>query len=278
MQEREGRIQGFKNLSLFWRAWLPPRVEAVVVIAHGVAEHSGRYARVARVLVDEGCAVYALDHRGHGKSQGTRTYIEKFDDVVRDLDRMITMVQEQHPGLKPILLGHSLGGAISLSYVLKHQDKLKGLILSGPAVQLAPIPLKIQWLARFYSQFKPKKPFFPIDGSTVSRDPEEVRAYNEDPLNHRGAIPARTLVELLDRIAWLPAGYPVMKLPLLVMHGTADVLALPAGGQRVYDEAGSTDKTLKLYQGYFHEVFNEPAPDRERVFADLAAWIRAHKK
>lgn len=275
MQEREGRFKGEKNLSIYWQAWLPAgKAKALMVIAHGVAEHSGRYARLGRVLVDQGYAVYAIDHRGHGKSEGPRAMVDKFDHLISDLDQLVTLACEQQPGLKPFLIGHSLGGVISLSYALKFQDKLKGLILSGPAVQLAPLPFKIVMMARLFSMFSPAKPFFPIDGSTVSRDPDEVRRYNEDPLNTRSAIPARTIAELLDRLAWLPAGYPALSLPLLVMHGTADTLAFPAGGQRVYDEAGSKDKTLKLYEGYFHEIFNEPPADRQRVFADLIEWLK----
>ena len=279
MQEREGRLKGQGGVSIFWRAWLPEgKVRALIVITHGVAEHSGRYARLAARLVDQGYAVYALDHRGHGKSGGGRALVDKFDRLVVDLDQFVNLACEQQPGLKPFLLGHSLGGVISISYALKFQDKLKGLILSGPAVRLAPLPFKVVFMAKLFSQFSPARPFFPIDGSTVSRDPDEVRRYNEDPLNTRSAIPARTVAELLDRLAWLPAGYPALKLPLLVMHGTADTLALPAGGQRVHDEAGSKDKTLKLYEGYYHEIFNEPPADRERVFADLLGWIGARIK
>ena len=280
MQEREGRFKGQKNLSIYWRAWLPQgKARALIVIAHGVAEHSGRYARLAKRLVEQHYAVYAIDHRGHGKSDGERAYIEKFDFTVSDLDQLVTLAVEQQPGAgKPFLIGHSLGGAISLSYAMKFQDRLRGLILSGPAVQLNPIPFKVVFLARLFSLFSPKKPFLPIDGSTVSRDPDEVRKYNEDPLNSRTPIPARTLVELLDRLAWLYAGYSLLTLPLLVMHGTADSLALVAGGKRVHAEAGSKDKTLKLYEGYYHEIFNEPPADRERVFADLLGWIASHIK
>lgn len=278
MQEREGRFTGQKNLSIYWQAWLPAgEARKTVVIAHGVAEHSGRYARLAQTLAEEGCAVYAIDHRGHGKSQGTRALIEKFDHTVSDLDQLVELAAQQQPAAgKPFLLGHSLGGAISLSYAMKFQDKLRGLLLSGPAVQLNPIPLKIVLLARLFSALSPAKPFLPIDGSTVSRDPEEVRRYNEDPLNSRTPIPARTVVELLDRIGWLSAGYSGLALPLLVMHGTADSLALAAGSERIHRLAGSKDKTLKLYEGYFHEIFNEPPADRERVFADVKAWIATH--
>lgn len=275
MQEREGRLIGEKNLSIYWQAWLPEQARALVVIAHGAAEHGGRYARLAQALVEQGCAVFAIDHRGHGKSQGTRALIEKFDYPVEDLNRLVVLACEQYPGLKPFLIGHSLGGAISLSYALKYGERLKGLILSGPAVQLPPIPFKVVMLARLFSFVSPAKPFLPIDGSTVSRDPEEVRRYNEDPLNTRTPVPARTVVELLDRLSWLPRAYSALTLPLLVMHGTADTLTLPAGSQRIQDQAGSRDKTLKLYEGYYHEIFNEPPAERERVTNDLTAWINA---
>lgn len=276
IQQRDGHYAGARQRRLHWQLWRPPQATAVVVIAHGLAEHGGRYARLAQHLAQQGCAVYALDHRGHGQSQGRRALIEKFDHCVHDLDPLVTLAADENPGLKPLLLGHSFGGVIAVSYALQHQERLQGLMLSAPALQVERAAWPLLLVARLLSALAPAMPVHAIDASAVSRDPDEVRAYESDPLNYRGMLPARTLVELLDRLAWLPAAYPTLQLPLLVMHGTADRLALFAGGERLYREAGSRDKTLLRYEGYYHELFNEPAADRERVIADLSDWIRRH--
>ena len=274
---REGTFSGKRGRRIYWQAWLPEhRPTALIVIAHGACEHSGRYSRLAQHLVTQGYAVYALDHRGHGRSQGSRALFERFAYAVEDLDHFVNLAAKAVPHCKPLLLGHSLGGLISVSYALKHQDKLQGLILSAPAIALTPVPMMQVLIARLTSTFAPNTPLYSIDTSGISRDPEEVIAYEADPLNYRGKVPARTMIEVLNLLGWLPMAYPSLKLPLMAMHGTDDRLAPDIGSRTLIETAGSNDKTLKLYEGFFHELFNEPPADRQRVYDDLDRWIAAH--
>ena len=274
----EGHLQGRGGKRLFWQSWLPEGdrdPNAILVIAHGAAEHSGRYRYVVEKLVPEDFGVYALDHRGHGRSEGARAQLDRMSSVVADLDQLVDLARHEHPGRKVFLLGHSMGGTIAVTYALSHQEKLDGLALSAPlaAIDAAPLPLRI--LARTLSLVAPGVGILRIEGGAVSRDPQEVRAYENDPLVYRGKLPARTVQELADTIGAFPHSVPDLTLPLLVMQGTADGLVPPAGARLVHDGAGATDKTLKTYEGYFHELFNEPPEEREVPLNDLAGWLRA---
>lgn len=269
----EGEFEG----GIRWQGWLPEgESRAVVVIAHGAGEHSGRYRYVVERLVPEGFAVYAVDHRGHGRSPGTRAQIDRMALVVSDLDRLVAHARAEHPGIELFLLGHSMGGTIAVTYAVVHQEKLDGLVLSAPlaAMEAAPAPLRL--IAKALSVVAPDTGVFQVGADKVSRDPGEVAAYEADPLTHHGRLPARTVQELTDAVARFEADSPRLTLPLLVMIGTADALVPPAGGRMVHDRAASTDKTLLLYDGYYHEIFNEPAGDRDRPLSDLAEWLLAH--
>jgi acylglycerol lipase len=270
----EDSFAGADGASIAFQSWLPegdPR--AVVLVVHGLAEHGGRYRYVVETLVPANFAVYAIDHRGHGRSSGPRAQIDRMDHVLADLDQLVDRIRTTHPGTKLFMLGHSMGGCIGLAYGLRHQGKLDGLALSAPlaATDATPLPLRI--IARTLSVVAPNTRVLQLDGTAVSRDPAEVRAYEEDARNFRGKIPARTLQELADTMARFEAELPNLTLPLLVMYGTEDRLVLPAGCQMVHDRAGSTDKTVIAYEGFFHELFNEPAGDRERPLGDLRAWL-----
>lgn len=279
MKHKEGCFQGRNHTRIYWQHWLPQQIKAVVLIAHGLGEHGGRYRHVAQTLTEAGCAVYAIDHRGHGKSAGPRAYIDKFANVVDDMNAMMDIVvEERHAGRrKPplFLLGHSMGGALSLSYALKHGDRLAGLALSGPAVALDGAPPLMRPISKLLSRVAPRMGTFPIDPKLVSRDEDMVAAYSADPLNAHGKVPARTLGEIVSFTEWLPAALPAIKLPLLVMHGSADKLAGVSGSRMVVDRVGSRDKSLKVYDGLYHEIFNELPQDRRRVLSDLGAWITA---
>lgn len=270
----EGHLAGAEGRRIYWQAWLPPtEPKAVVVIAHGASEHGGRYRYVVERLVPEGFAVYAADHRGHGRSEGTRAQIERMAHVVSDLDQLVVQARTEHPGAKLFLLGHSMGGCIAIAYAIVHQAKLDGLALSAPLAALEAAPLPLRLIARGLSAVLPGAGVYQLSSKGISRDPEEIAAYDADPLNHHGKLPARTVQELADTIARLDADSAKLTLPLLVMIGTADELVLPAGGKMVHDRASSDDKTLMTYPGYFHEIFNEPAGERDRPLGDLAAWL-----
>lgn len=274
-QHRSGELEGSKGLMLYWQAWLSEETpKAVVILAHGLAEHSGRYAHVAEHLVAHGYAVYALDHRGHGRSQGRRALVGRMDDVVDDLHRFATQVRSDQPGKALFLLGHSMGGGIALAYALEYQDELKGLVLSSPAVVIEGVsPLQAR-AVRILSAVAPSLPLLELDGTAVSRDPEVVRAYDSDPLNYRGKIPVRTVAEMMRGAERLPDKLRSLRLPVLLLQGTEDRLVPASASRLVHDRASSPDKTLRLYDGLYHEVFNEP--ERDQVLADLSDWLDRH--
>jgi acylglycerol lipase len=272
--ERESSFAGAGGLEIFWRAWLPDGdVRAVVVIAHGAGEHSGRYTHVAQRLVDEGYAVYAIEHRGHGRSQGSRALIDRIDNAVADLDKLVVAAGEADPGAPLFLLGHSMGGTIALSYALAHQQRLAGLVLSGPLAALEAVPAPMRMTARTLSVLAPRAPLIAIDASLVSRDPSVVADYRADPLVHHGKLPARTVVELAGAIEAFPGAVGAITVPTLIMYGTDDGLCPPQGSVMLSERIGSSDTTLKAYQGLYHEILNEP--ERDQVLDDLCAWLSA---
>jgi alpha-beta hydrolase superfamily lysophospholipase len=272
-RDEEGRFEGVGGLEIYWQAWLPggtPR--AIVTIAHGGAEHSGRYAWTAGQLIAHGYAVYALDHRGHGRSGGPRAYVDRVDHAVADLHTLIDLARDRHAGLPVVLLGHSMGGLISLAYALGYQDELSALVLSAPLAVLEANPVA-RTAVRALSAVAPRLPIYKIDGTTVSRDPEVVRAYDADPLNHRGMLPARTVGEIAATVATFDARLPELTLPILTVYGSGDRLVDNAGSELVDARSASEDSTLIAYEGLYHEVLNEP--ERDRVIADVVNWIDA---
>lgn len=276
MKHKEMRLPGCGNAQLYAQAWLPERDPGVViVVSHGLAEHGGRYAGFAERLVRRGYGVYALDHRGHGRSSGRRANIERFSYLVSDLGTFVGRAQREHPDAALFLVGHSMGGAIALATVLRNSGSLRGLVLSAPALAAGEaVPALKGAFLRLLSRFAPNTGALTLPANAISRDPAVVRAYESDPLVFRGAIPARTLVELLDAMAGFPATAPKLRLPVLVQHGTADRLVPLAATRPVYERLASTKlRTVRLYEGLFHEAYNEP--ERDQVMADLESWIAA---
>ncbi|MEA2197087.1 MAG: acylglycerol lipase [Solirubrobacteraceae bacterium] len=271
----EGTFPGVGELSIFWQAWLPPGpCRGVVVIVHGAGEHSGRYPHVAARLVREGYAVYALDHRGHGRSGGPRAYIDRMDNAVTDLDTFVLRAAAEHPGLPVFLLGHSMGGMVSLCYALRHQDRLDALVLSAPLAALEAASPALRIAAKVLSALAPRLPVIAVDPSLVSRDPAVVAAYKADPLVYHGKLPARTVGEFAVAVESFPTRVPEITLPTLIMYGTADRLCPPAGSVMVGERIGSSDVTVTSYPGLYHEIFNEP--EQEQVMNDMCAWLDAH--
>jgi acylglycerol lipase len=247
---------------------------AAVVIVHGLGDHCGRYGNLVNHLVPLGYAVYGLDHIGHGASEGKRTYIERFTDFTETLDRYVRMVKGWQPDIPLFLLGHSLGGLIATVYLLEHQDEFRGAVLSAPAVKVGEsIPRAAIAATRILSALAPRLGVSALDARTVSSDPLVVRAYLEDPLVFHGKTPARTGAEALKAIARVSAEAHVLTLPLLIMQGGADRLSDPNGARMLFDAVASPDKTLRIYPGLHHEVFNEP--EREQVLGDVASWLGA---
>ena len=268
----DGRFKGEGGLEIYWQAWLPdgePR--AVVVLAHGASEHGGRYAWTGEELTKRGYALYAIDHRGHGKSEGRRALIDRMRNAVEDLHTLVEKAGAQHPGRPLVLIGHSMGGAVALSYTIEHQDALDALVLSGPLAALEAAPAVQRAAGRMLSVIAPSLGVVGIDSTAVSRDPAVVKDYDDDPLNYHGKLPARTVAELSAAIDGYPEGVTGFKLPMLVMHGTADRLVPIAGSEMVVERVASEDKKFIRYDGLFHEILNEP--ERDRVLGDIADWL-----
>jgi alpha-beta hydrolase superfamily lysophospholipase len=271
----EGTFPGAAGGSVYWQAWTPDAVKAVVVLSHGLAEHSGRYAHVAARLNDAGYVLYALDHRGHGKSDGTPGNIESLADVRADLDTLLTKARGEHPGLPVFLLGHSFGGLVALDYLVdRGASGLTGLVLSGAFVDPDAGNAVQRRLAGVLSRLAPNLGVVPLDPTTVSKDPAEVEKYVKDPLNYHGKVRARSGAEMIAASKRVVAGVPALRLPALVMHGAVDRLAPPSGSKTVAERLGSTDKTLTLYDGLNHEIFNEP--ERDDVLDDVVTWLDKH--
>jgi alpha-beta hydrolase superfamily lysophospholipase len=270
-----GRAGG---LRIYWQAWLPdepPR--ALVLLLHGAGEHSGRYDHVADALIADGYAVYALDHRGHGHSDGPRAVLDRMASAVVDVETLRVLALDRHPQVPVYVLGHSMGGTVALAYALSHQRDaagggLAGLILSGPLAALEAAPAPMLLAGRVLSRLAPRLPLISIDASLVSRDPAVVEAYVQDPLVHHGKLPARTVGELAGTVARFPESVGILRLPTLILYGTEDRLAPPAGSQMLGERMGSEDLTVIAYPGLFHEIFNEP--ERDEVLAEVRDWLK----
>jgi alpha-beta hydrolase superfamily lysophospholipase len=264
-------LHGADGVQIFTQSWLPDAVDvrAVVVLVHGFGEHSDRYDWVAERLTGAGYAVYAGDHRGHGRSQGPRAVVD-VDSVVMDVDRLVDEASSAHPGLPVAMLGHSLGGLIAIRYALAHQRRLRALVLSGPLAALdAPSPALA--LARGLARFAPKLGVTSLDPRLVSRDPAVVAAYREDPLVHHGRIPAQTIAEMARTVERFPDVVGRVTVPTLIVYGTSDGLCPPSGAIMLAERFGSVDLTTRAYEGLYHEILNEP--ERETVIGDVIGWL-----
>jgi len=273
MRHREFKAAGIGGIDLYAQGWLPETgARAVIVVAHGLAEHGGRYETLAGELVQRGYAVYAVDHRGHGRSSGPRANIDRFAHLVSDFCAFTGRCAREHLDTPVFMLGHSMGGAVAFASALRLQQKLRGLVLSAPALatdqKLGPLQ---EMFVRFLSVVAPNTGALALPADAVSRDPSVVARYAADPLVHHKEIPARTLVELLRAMQGFPASAHELRLPTLILHGTADTLVPLAATRPVYQAFGTGDRSVMLYDGLYHEVFNEP--ERARVTADLLRWL-----
>jgi acylglycerol lipase len=276
MNHIEGKFIGVRNIQVFYQAWLPEgEVKAVLPIIHGLGEHSGRYMNVVNHFVPLGYVVYGLDQIGHGKSGGAREYVERFEDYSETFTAYLKMVKQWQPGKPIFLLSHSIGGLIAAYYLLDHQAEFQGAIFSAPVVKVASHVTKMTvFMAQTLSLLAPSAGVLPVDPSTISRDPDVVKAYIDDPLVFHGKTTARLSAEMLRALTRVSAETGKITLPFLAMQGGADRLVDPDGAQILYERAASKDKTLKIYDGLYHEIFNEP--ERGRVFKDIEDWLAAH--
>jgi len=278
-QHSTGTFIGKGGLEIFFQQWEVTNPKAILVIIHGLGEHSGRYGNLIDALQNKGIAIYALDHRGFGRSGGKRGYVDSFMDYIYDMKIFVNMIKDKHPNKPVIMLGHSMGGVLALKYALTHAEDLDALILSSPGlVPAIKVPAWKKNLAIFLSSKIPSLTMpSGLDATTISRDKEVVKQYLADPLVHDKVTP-RFYVEMMNTIDECINRCGEIMHPLLLFHGTADALVLDEASKIVYQKASSKDKTLKLFEGLYHETMNELEPDRKKVLKLVAEWIVAHAK
>ncbi len=269
----ERHFEGAGGVRIVYDTWTPqgaPR--AVVVLAHGLGEHARRYDHVARRFADAGLVTYALDHRGHGRSGGKRVLVRDISEYTADVDTLVSIATREHPGVKCVVLGHSMGGGIVFAYGVERPDNYDMMVLSGPTVAAQDqVSAPMRLAAKVLGRIAPGLPVQELDAGAISRDAAVVAAYNADPLVYHGKIPAGIGRALLGVGETMPRRAPALTAPLLVVHGSDDRLVPVAGSRRLVECVGSTDVQLTVYPGLYHEVFNEP--EREQVMDDVVAWI-----
>jgi acylglycerol lipase len=276
MKHEEGFFKGVRDSRIYYQCWLPEgETKAVLLVVHGLAEHSRRYMNLVHHFLPLGYAVYAIDHLGHGRSDGARVYVERFTDYTDTVAAFREMIHERQKDKPVFLVGHSMGGLIGALYLLDHQGELAGAVLSGPTVKIPDtIPAVTIFLGKVLSVLAPRLGLIALEAAGVSRDPAVVRAYENDPLVYRGKTTARLGSEMLKTIRRVATEASRITLPLLILQGSADRLVDPSGAQMFHDRVASPDKRIILYEGLYHEVFNEP--EHDRVFKDVETWLENH--
>ena len=276
MKYQEGYLKGVRETDIYYQCWLPEgEPKAILLVVHGLAEHSGRYRNVVNFLVPLGYAVYGIDHIGHGKSGGQRGYVKRFQDYTKTLKKYFDMIREWQPEKPIFLIGHSMGGLISAAYLLEYQDELSGAVLSGPGIKVPDnISQAIILVGKILSIIMPKAGLIQLDAEGVSRDPSVVDAYVNDPLVYTGKTTSRLGAEILKAMQSVTDQASKIRLPIMIVQGSDDKLVDPSGAQLLYGLISSKDKTIKIYKGFYHEVFNEP--EHEQVLNDVSTWLEAH--
>ncbi|KAG9270915.1 monoglyceride lipase isoform X2 [Astyanax mexicanus] len=264
------------GLHLFCRYWepeAPPR--ALVFIAHGAGEHCGMYTDVAHTLVQKGLYVFAHDHVGHGQSEGERMNIKNFQIYIRDALQHIDLIRARHPSLPVFILGHSMGGAISILAACERPQDFVGVVLIGPLIQMNPesaTPFKV-FLAKVLSHMIPSLTLGAIDPKSVSRDPKQVEAYEADELNYHGGMRVSFGMQLMTAANRIERELPNITWPFYILHGDADKLCDIGGSHLMFNQAKSTDKKLKVYEGAYHALHHDLPETAESVLQEVSSWI-----
>ena len=278
MKQQDGTLtlpSGSKaaGAKLHLQKWLPDKPpKAIILLVHGYAEHAGRYRYFAEHCVAKGYAVFAIDHWGHGQSDGTPGYVPDFSVFHDGVDQLLACAKDEFPNLPVMLVGHSMGGLISATYLLSNQSKFLACVLSGPAIKAAEEPSAfLKAVSGFLSRFFPKAGVLELDPNGVSRDPQVVADYLADPLVYNGKMGARLAAEMLNNMTDIQQNAGKISLPILLLHGEKDSLADAEGSKYLDAHISSPDKTLIIYPELFHEIFNEP--EKDAVLTDMTDWL-----
>lgn len=276
MEQRQGKIAGLGGAELFWQAWLPEKLEAAVLLIHGFGEHSGRYENVVNTLIPESIGIWAVDHRGHGRSQGLLGHVDSFSDYVEDVHAFYREIVAREAGTVPhFVLGHSMGSIIAMNYLAMYSVGLTGCVLSGTGVASPASQGKaLQAANALLSSISPRGRIkFPLPPEFISSDLDVVKAYKADPLVHN-KISFRLAREMGIALRTGIVGIQGLDLPILIQCGSADEAFI--GQQELFQGLQARDKTLKIYPGLKHEVYNELETQRRTVLADLLSWLKDH--
>jgi alpha-beta hydrolase superfamily lysophospholipase len=279
MKHIESEFEGKKGFKIYYQAWLPgEEPKAVIQLVHGFGEHSGRYENIVDKLVPMGYAIYANDHRGHGKSEGVRNFVESFELFLEDEKKFYDIITGKHSNMPYFMLGHSMGSGIAQYFAWKYESLLDGLIISGAGNSVGEeVSGFVKFLSKVFSKLAPKMTFDSnLEPEYLSHDSEVVQEYINDPLVNYEEVTARLAKEMMDYFSDLDNIVKELSLPLLVQCGAEDKAVF--GIDDLKDQYQMDDKTVKVYDGLYHEVYNESSDKREPVLNDLAKWLEAHVK
>jgi len=266
MKYKQDFFKGIRDTNIYYQCWLPEESpKAIILLVHGLVEHSGRYMNMVNYFVPKSYAVYGFDHIGHGKTPGQRTRIDQFKDFTDNIKIYFDHIQSWYQGLPIILFGHSMGGLISTNYLLDYQSELSAAVLSGPPLILPDIVSRT--VSGLIAKFAPWLGLLRINPNDVCRDQKVVQAYIDDPLVYNGRISAKLLTEIVKGMQRANDEANIINLPICIVHGGADKLADPAGSQMLFDKVSSKQKFIKIYDGLYHEVLNEP--EHPEVLKDI---------
>jgi alpha-beta hydrolase superfamily lysophospholipase len=269
-----GTFTSADDTDIYYQSWTPESARGLLVVAHGLGEHGGRYGHVVDAVAPLGLAVWAIDHRGHGRSGGRRGHAMAFSEFVGDLRAFVDLAKTREPGKKVFLLGHSLGGLIALTYALDHADTIAGVVASGPALRLGvEVPKLKAAIGRRLADLWPTLAMGNgLNPADLSHDSREVQKYKDDPLVH-DRVTARFFIEFTGQMRATAARGGDLALPCLIQQGGADPIIHPDGARSFFADLAATDRALHVYDGFYHEIYNEI--QRARPLADLAAWLQA---
>ena len=275
IERKEITFEGADGVRLFSQYWKPRNPKAVLIIVHGLKDHGSRYESIAEQLGGHGYAVFAMDLRGHGKSEGERAFVKSFDEYLQDLGIFHERVRHMESGRPIFLFGHSMGGAIALLYTISRKPTIDGLLLSASALKVPNnISSLVVWLTKRIGGIFPKRPILKLDNNLFTRDSDFLAAMNSDPLIYNKPHPARTAAELLRAIERIQRTMSSLTTPTLVMHGTDDKITNPDGSRQLEDVAISKDKTLKLYEGHYHDLLHDLG--NSTISDDMLHWLEDH--